>query len=178
MRSRMPAPCSRCSAIRCCSSRHSPRVCRASAGRRDTPASWCCAALPLGGRAATCEKPVVEAGTVDSRRRPRRAGSLGPAAGLRVHPAAGRYQSSFAGCGRHPIPVGPAVEPLPADVHHLLRSGEVVLARTIYLRFAAGRPRRHGLRAGEGTRGQGFHPAVFVSACSCAAWSATANWCG
>ena len=60
--------------------------------------------------------------------------SLGPAAGLRLRPAAGRHQSSLAGRGRHPVPVGAAAEPLPADVHHLLRSREMVLARHLSAR--------------------------------------------
>ena len=57
MRYRMPAPCSRCSAIRCCSNRASPLMSRLGRGRSPTPRLSCYAGSWLSARVSSNHLP-------------------------------------------------------------------------------------------------------------------------
>ena len=183
-RCRMPARCSRCSAIRCCSSR--------SSTTHEQAWMW---SIAYGVFIALCGFTAVRVGAmahvVEATGGSDAAGEAAAlrqyafwlaAAGLRLGAAAGHHQSPLAERGGHSVPVGAAAQPLPAELHPVLRKQRLVPAQS-YLQTAGGGAGQSmayadGADATGNMPDQGPGAAVLAWGCSPAAWCATANWPG
>ena len=147
----------------------------------------CCAAFTAFRVAAT--RPA--AGAAGGRRadaaatKPRlrrQYADVAAAAGLRFGAAAGHHQSPLAERGGHPVSVGAAAEPLPAELHPVLRRQRLVPAQSRTCNCWPWRWAAWLTRVGVDTTGnvpiKVDGAAVLAWGCSPAAWCATASWRG
>ncbi len=72
--------------------------------------------------------------------------AVGGAARYRFHPAAGDHHLPHTRRRRHPVPLDPAAERLPAELHHLLRGSSPLSPRGLFA-AARGRARHSGVYA-------------------------------